>query len=390
MLFFRIVFILSCLLVQSCTQVDNYILGKDNTPKPKLLPDLVSKVKFGRIWSTSIGKANKTPAYLKLKPVIKNNVIYTADVSGMVRAIGKRDGRLIWSTQIKHAIVSGPTVHDGCLAVGTDSSTVVLLNMSDGQIRWEAHLSEDALSKAVIADHQLIVKTIDGNLYAFDLISGKRRWITEHGAPSLILKASSSPVVMGPLILTGYSDGRLDAVELNTGRLVWQRSIAYATGASDVERLVDIDADPIVRDNKVYLASYQGYIGALSLENGQFIWNKPGSVYKNMALRNGTLYVTDSRDVLWAFDSETGRVKWKQTSLKARGLTEPILMNQWLIVGDRTGYLHVLAVQNGEIIGRELLKAGVDISPAVDGDKIFVPLTNGELIAFSIQSRRTV
>ncbi|MDP3705123.1 MAG: outer membrane protein assembly factor BamB [Legionellaceae bacterium] len=381
----RILAVLSCcVFFQACSQVDDYILGKDNTPKPKPLEAIAFKVDMATTWSVSIGKASKSHAYLKLKPVLRGNVIYIAEASGLVQAINQQNGHVLWSTQVNHSVVSGPTVAEGHVVVGTDSSTVVLLNQVNGQTVWTAHLSEDALSKSVITNHKVIAKTIDGNLYAFDLATGKKLWVAEHGSPSLILKASSSPVSMGELILVGFSDGKLDAVDRDTGRVVWQRSIAYATGASDVERLVDIDADPIIRNNVVYLASYQGYIGALSLDNGQFVWNKPGSVYKNMTLESDTLFLTDSHDVLWAFDRQNGRVKWKQTALKAHGLTEPVLMGNWLIVGDKTGYLHVVSTQNGELLGRKQLAAAIDISPAVSGNTVYVALANGTLDAVRI------
>ena len=47
-------------------------------------------------------------------------------------------------------------------------------------------------------------------------------------------------------MLVGYSDGQLDAIALDTGHLLWQKSLIYATGASDVERLVDISSDLII------------------------------------------------------------------------------------------------------------------------------------------------
>ena len=380
----RLVIIGLIALLQACTQVDNYVLGKDNTPKPTPLTAFTSKATMTVQWSAPIGKAKKSSTYLKLKPVIRGNTIYTADASGMVQAIDKIKGTVLWSKQLEHGISSGPTVSEGFVALGTNASHVVLLKQSDGQKVWQATLSSDALSKTAIANHKVIVKTIDGNLYAFDLLTGAKIWVTDHGSPSLILKASSSPVVMGQVILVGFSDGKLDAVDLNFGHVLWQRSIAYASGSSDVERLVDIDADPIVRDGVAYLATYQGYVGALSLENGQFIWNKPASTYRNMAIDANTLYMTDSDDILWAYDRQTGHVKWKQVSLKARGLSEPVLMGNRLVVGDRTGYLHLLSTQNGELLSRTQLSGAIDISPSVSGNRVYVMTANGKLNCISV------
>ena len=372
-----------CVVLQACTQIDNYMLGKDNTPKPTALAPITSKANFSLKWTVPIGKANKARTYLKLKPVVRGNIIYTADAGGMVQAVDKQKGKILWSKQVESGVVSGPTIADGYIAVGTNTAHLVLLKQNDGHQVWKAQVSSDILSKPAIAHKKVFVKTIDGNVYAFNLLTGEKIWVADHGSPSLILKASSSPIVMDKLVLVGFSDGKLDAIDMTFGHVLWQRSIAYASGSSDVERLVDIDADPIVRGNTVYLASYQGYIGALSLENGQFIWNKPASTFQNMAIDDNTLYMTDSNDIVWSFDRQTGFVKWKQISLKARGLTEPVLMGNRLVVGDKTGLVHLLSTQNGELIARTQLSGAIDIAPAVSGNRVYVMTANGKLNCLS-------
>ncbi len=380
----RLFVLILCVLTQGCSKLDDYMLGKDNTPKPKELKQVKDKIKVEQNWTTAAGKASKNKEYLRLKPVVNRGVIYTADASGLVQAINKHNGKVKWTTELKHGLVSGPAVASGYIALGTNNSSLVVLNQNDGKKLWQTKVTGEILSPPTILSRKVIVKTIDGRVYAFNAADGKQIWMAEHGAPSLILKASSSPVAMGNMVLIGFSDGKLDALDRETGRVMWQRSIAYASGSSDVERLVDIDADPIVDNNVVYLASYQGYIGALSLANGQFIWRKPGSVYKNMVLSGNTLYVTDSHDVLWSIDKHNGQVNWKQTGLKARGLTEPSLVKNDLVVGDKTGYLHFVDAQTGEIIGRSKVSGSVSISPSVVGRKLYVLTDNGMLNQLSV------
>lgn len=373
-----------CVAMQGCSKVDDYLLGKDNTPKPKELAELHDKIKVAQNWSAPVGKSAKNKEYLRLKPVIRGGIIYTADASGIVRAVSKRDGQIHWTTPLKHGLVSGPTLGKGYLAVGTDNASVVLLNQADGKQVWQKKVSGEVLSPPAVTHGKVIAKTIDGKVYAFNAKDGKQLWMAEHGSPSLILKASSSPVVVGGLVLIGFSDGKMDAYDISSGRLMWQRSIAYASGASDVEQLVDIDADPIIDGNVAYLASYQGYIGALSLSDGQFIWKKPGSVYKNMLLSGNTLYVSDSQDVIWSINKQSGQVNWKQKVLKARGLTEPALVGTNLVVGDKTGYLHFIDPQNGEMLARFKAAGGVSISPSVTGRTLYVLTDNGILSKLSV------
>lgn len=371
--------------LQACSIVDDYILGVDNTIKPTPLQNIHPKVTLVKHWETSVGKPSHNLMYLKLKPVQIQSVVYTTSPEGRVSAISADTGRVLWTTLLHHAIVSGPTVGKDTVIVGTNHATLVALSEQDGHQRWEASLSEDALSKSLLVDDKVIAKSIDGHLYAFDLKTGKTLWMVEHGAPNLILRASSSPQRMGNLILVGYSDGKLDAIELETGRIVWQRSIVYANGASDIERLVDISADPVVRDHWIYLASYQGYIGAFNSDDGQFIWSKPASVYKNFALDHDTLYACDSRDVLWAYDLQTGQIKWKQPALKGHVLTEPVLSGAYVIVGDRLGYAHLLSKRNGDIIGREHLGTPIEISPLSAQKNVMFIGADGVLHTYSLK-----
>lgn len=365
--------------LSACGYVDDYMLGKDNTQKPAALSKLNSRINVKNEWSVKVGKSAKNI----LKPVVLGNIVYTANSKGSIEAVDT-SGKVLWAKQLKSGIISGPTVKEGYIALGTDTAKVILLKQKDGSKVWQAKVSADALSSPVIAQNNVIVKTVDGNLYSFNLASGKQLWMTDHGAPNLILKASSTPVIMDKLALVGFADGKLDAVDLKMGNVVWQRSIAYPNGASDIEKLVDIDADPIVRGDTVYLATYQGYIGALSLKNGQFLWHKPASTFHNMAIDAKNLYITDSNDVVWAYNRVTGEVQWKQTGLKARTLTEPTLANGHLVVGDKTGFLHLLSTENGELIARTKLEASIDSAPAVVKNHLYVMTANGKLNHMSI------
>jgi len=381
----KLIFLLTAtILIQGCNKVDDYMLGKDNTPKPAELDKIEPKLSLVNQWTTPVGKAQKKIHFLKLKPLIKDNIIYTADHSGLITAINKTNAKKQWSNNIKAKIVSGPAVYKDVLAVTTESSELITLSRMNGNILWKKKLSSIALAKPAIKRGMIFAKTVDGNLYAFNSKDGGKKWTVNHGSPNLILKAGSSPVVLGDIVLAGYSDGKLDAVNIHNGKLLWQRSIGYPSGASDVEKLVDIDADPIIKNNVAYIASYQGYIGALSLKNGKFLWHKPASIYKNMVLSGNTLYYTDSDDIVWAVNANSGSVKWKQDKLKARNVTEPVIMNKRLIVGDKTGLLHVLSTSTGEFLGREHLASAIDVAPVIENNSLFVQTRNGALSHFEL------
>jgi outer membrane protein assembly factor BamB len=375
------------LMIQGCTYLDDYWLGKDNTAVPGSLPPLASNtITWTPCWTVSLGKSvKKQDAYLRLKPAIDGSMIYVANHQGLVKAVNKTTGEVLWSKQQTQKLVSGPAVGAKNLVFSTDNAGISVLSKSDGHELWHGSVSSEVLSLPLIVDDQVIVKTVDGHLYAFNRRTGEKQWVIDHGAPSLVLRASSSPVLYNHMVLVGFSDGKLDAIDLETGRVIWQRSMGYASGASDVERLADISSDPLVRGDVVYLASYQGYMVAMSLRQGQFNWNKPVSTYRNLAIDSGALYMTDAEDILWSMNRSNGHVRWKQPALTARGVTEPVLMGRRLLVGDKTGFLHLIDVKHGDFVARHALGSSIIVGPLVSDNHIYVITASGQLQCFSIK-----
>ncbi len=372
------------MMLVACNKVDDYLLGVDNTPTPNALKALVAQKKVTKKWQIAAGESSKKQ-HLKIKPVVLGQIVYTASTTGRVQATNRFTGQVIWSTNIRANILSGPSVAGHLLVVGTGSSSIVALNSNTGHIIWQKTLSSDALAKPVIYHHKVIVKTINGFIYALEASTGKKIWQVKHGAPSLILKASSSPVMMKDnIMLVGFSDGKIDAIDISTGQLIWQRSIAYGTGASDIEKLVSIDANPIVEHDTVWLATYQGYIAALSLKTGQYKWRHPASTFLNLAVFGQNLLMVDSRDVIWSINKYTGNINWQQKQLKARGLTEPVLMGNKLIVGDKTGLVHIISAENGQFLARLQLDSAVSYPVSTLGHTMYVMTSKGQLNCFVV------
>lgn len=371
--------------LQGCTTINNYWLGKDNAPVPEPLPPIVSKVAWSPCWSVSFPKGRGKESYFHLRPAIDGQIIYAATPEGNLKAIQKLSGQVLWEKQFAERLQSGPVVSSGRIVVTTNKANIMVLNQKDGRLLWQTRVSGDVLSLPIIIENRLIVKTIDGRLYAFDMSTGAKIWVTDHGTSSLIIKASSSPARYKHLVLAGFSDGKLDAVEVTTGRIVWQRNIAYANGSSDVDKLADISATPLVRGDIVYLTSYQGYMVAMSLQQGDFLWSRAIPSYHDFAINSETLYVSDSKDVIWAVGRQDGRVLWKQPALTARNVTAPVLMNQKVIIGDRQGDLYLLDAKHGDFIGHHALGSAVDVSPVVDGNHVYVMTARRQLHCFTIK-----
>lgn len=377
------------IVLNACTTVDDYMLGKDNSPKPSQLAPLEKKeVTVNKRWQE---RTTSTPEYSEnyyhLTPVINDGVIYTANANGSVEARLKDAGKLLWSQNINLNISSGPKVDAACLVVGAQA-TVVALSKKNGVIIWKNEVSNQLLAPPIVHDNTVFAKTIDGQVFAFNAQNGNRLWRYNHGAPELILRASSAPVLVGNLLLLGFSDGKVDALDPHSGRLVWQRSIAYAEGQSEVERLTDINSTPIVKGNVAYLASYHGYLTALSLKNGEFLWRQKMSSFKDMALNKDSLFVVDDRSNVLAINRHTGMILWHQNALHDRKLNAPAISKQGLVLTDAYGTMYVLSLVTGERLVQVPLEKSLqtDATPIIDDKDVYVLFKNGLLTNYTLTS----
>lgn len=379
---------LSCLLA-GCTMLDDYMLGKDNQPAPIPLKKIEPKVAFKQQWMESVSPRSKQPTELyKLKPALFGNAVYTASATGFVQARDQQSGRLIWSKDVKIGVASGPMVNEKMVVVGSNEARVVALDRGTGRLLWQTPVSNQLLAPPIITNGKVLAKTIDGQLYAFNAYTGKRLWRYTHGAPNLILRASSAPVVSDSLVISGFADGKVDAVDLNSGRLEWQRNITYASGSSEVERLIDIDATPVVRGGQVYVVSYQGEVSALSLKDGHVMWQRKMSAYRDMAVTVNAIYVVDAKSQVWALSRQNGMVLWSQKSLINRMLNAPTISRFGIILSDRFGFVHVLSKLTGEEIARDAVSSqAFDSAPVVKGSSIYLLQDNGVLTKLNMTAR---
>lgn len=378
---------LSTLMValSSCTYVDDYMLGKDNTPEPKPLSMITPKTNLVKKWSVPIGKETNIATLERTKPVVNQQVIYAVSNQGIIKAMKESDGSVIWQAKLPQPIVSGPTVAGKYLAVTTSDAKLHLYQKQDGHSLWQVQLSNDMLAKPLITHGQVIAKTVDGMLVSYDAKNGQRQWSIDHGAPDIILKASASPVLVNnQYILSAFSDGKVEAINIANGRSLWQGRIAFPKGGSDIEQLVDVDADPVIENNMAYVATFQGVVGALSLQTGQFKWRRPASVFKDIVIDSQSVYYVDSDDIVWSLHKQNGRVNWKQKQLEHRGLSSPVILGNQLFLTDKSGILHGLSARTGMLTARVNAQAKSAIGPVVADAGILVETASGQLSRYSV------
>lgn len=354
---------------------------KDNTPQPTPLVNFRPEVIPQLLWSTKAGSGSGDE-YLKMSPAIGDVAIFTASSKGTITAINKTNGRQFWQSDTRKAISTGPGIGDGIVVVCSRYGDVIALRQSDGKPIWRANVPGEILSKAAVADGIVVVKTVDGYVRALSVRDGSERWSLQQVEPNLILRGASAPLIRDRDIIVGFANGNLTKLSLTDGRMLWVQPIASPEGAFAIQRMIDIDADPILFEHRIYAATYQGKIASLDWTSGRLLWSHDISSYTGMIADANTVYISDARGHVWAFEAESGLVKWRQTELEARGVSGPANMGNYVVVGDAQGYLHWLGKADGHFAARVKVSSAVYAAPVVDNNVLYVLANNGNLRAY--------
>lgn len=356
---------------------------KDNTPEPRALSQFNAEIRPRLLWSTQAG-AGSSGEYLKSSPAVSDCGVYTASLKGTVTAVNRANGRINWQVNTGLPLTSGAGAGEGIVVVASRTGDVIALREQDGTKLWQNSVSSEVLANPVIAHNQVIIKSIDGDIHSFDVSNGSERWNFHQAEPSLILRGSSTPVISDNHLIAGYASGNLAKFMLNQGQLLWSQSIASSEGAFAIQRMIDIDANPIVFDHRIYAATYQGKVASLDWGSGRVLWSHDISSYTGMAATADSLAVTDAKSHVWSFNIDSGLVNWRQTDLEYRNISGPAYYGNYIVVGDSQGYLHWLSKQDGHFSARSYLGASIYAAPIMKNNVLYVINNKGYLAAYTL------
>lgn len=336
----------------------------DPIEPPQPLSVITPELKAEHRWVRQLGKGSDLQ-YLQLTPLVDGERVFHADNRGSVMAYQASTGRRLWRFELNAPINAGPGGSGELLLFGGDAE-VIALNKQDGRLLWRVPVSSEVLSLPVQQGNTVVVHTVDGNIIALDAASGRQRWRHSETVPTLSLRGSGNPVITENLVLCGTANGKVVALGLADGQLRWQTTVAVPHGRSELERMVDVDADLAVADGIVYAVSYQGNLVAMTLAAGQLLWTREVASASGISVDVDMLYVSDTAGDVWALSRRGGGTMWKQSALHRRALTAPVQQGNYLIVGDYEGYLHWLSKEDGRLAARARIQQWQHYFPVED------------------------
>lgn len=369
--------------VSGCSSLTDMLSPSDIDP-PAELQDIQSTVNANTLWSADLG-GDSADQRLHLVPVLRDGILYAAQAEGEVRALDAQTGRELWSVTLDQPLSGGPGIGEGVLVLGTLEAEVIALDMSNGSERWRARVSSEVLSAPMVSQGRVIARSIDGQIAGLDVLNGQRVWGFSREIPVLTLRGASSPVISGANVLCGLAGGRLVALDAKTGALSWEAIVAVPGGRSELQRIADVDGDPLVKYGLAFVATYQGELAAVSENTGSVIWRRKFSSYSGMAASEDLLFAADADGAVWALNVDNGGSLWKTEALRNRQLSSLAWVNGVVAVGDFEGYVHFISPKDGSLVGRTRVgKAAISRGMLAQGERLYVLGDGGAMQAIAV------
>ncbi|GIR69186.1 MAG: hypothetical protein CM15mP74_04370 [Halieaceae bacterium] len=167
-----------------------------------------------------------------------------------------------------------------------------------------------------------VAQTYDGKLMGFDYETGEVRWTYTSDVPVLTLRGTGTPMILGDNAIAGFADGKVVAVNLRSGNVAWEARVAIPQGRSEIERIVDIDGTMALQGTELYAASYQGRLVAIDIRSGRRIWQRNVSSVSGVGVGFGNVYVADDDGTVSAFLRNGQGVRWQNIDLGFRNLSD--------------------------------------------------------------------
>lgn len=104
----------------------------------------------------------------------------------------------------------------------------------------------------------------------------------------------------------------------------------------------------------------------------------------------GTVFATDTRGRVHAIDATDGRLKWPLLPTGGLVLAAPLPVAAWLYVCGTDGVLREIGIEDGHQRATDNLGAALHVTPAYDGNRLYVGASNGVVHAYDIGHRGLV
>ena len=349
--------------------------GGMKKPQPTELQPVTALVSARQSWSSRMG-----PVSFPLDVSVASDGVGVASDDGSVALLDAQTGRDIWRVALKTPISAGVGSDGKVLAIVTKANEVVALQ--NGKELWRQKLNAQVFTAPFVAGARVFVLAADRSVNAFDGQTGRKLWSQQRPSEPLVLRQSGVMLAVGDTLVVGLA-GRLVGMNPSTGSIQWEAPIATPRGINDVERLVDLVGSVSRVGDSVCVRAFQASIGCVNAARGNLLWTKPANGVQGIHGDDRLLFGTEADGTVIALKRTDGERVWSSERLRYRGLSAPLVAGRSVVIGDATGFIHLLSREDGSLLNRLTTDgSAIAAAPVLAGNTLIAVTRNGGIYGF--------
>ena len=299
---------------------------------------------------------------------------------GWVYRIAAHSGDVKWATPTDGSIDAAANLASGRVYVGTDTGSLVALSWSDGEELWRFETRGSVDSTATVSGGRVLFTDSNDILYALDAVTGELLWDYQRGTPEFFtLKGGGTPLVIGSVVYSGFADGVLVALQVDSGDEIWAIHLGDETG-----EFGDIDL-PIISDGeRLIVASHAGGVYSVERATGALIWQMDIDNVVGLEAQGSWLFGATSTGRVFALHAESGQAGWQYRLEEGQSAMGISSAGRYLAVPAASGPLYLIKTQTGEPVAMWKPSSGFQHAPVFDETRGYILSNRGYLYGFGL------
>lgn len=374
------------------------------------LHHLSAAVSLEKAWTTDVGKA-ASRSRLTSPPVVADGALFVIDAEATVTAFDVATGERKWRSELAPKIKEkfrvrdvlsrtkaaqvgfggGVTYENGRLYITSGFGFAAGLDAATGEEIWRYQTDAPVRTPPTAYRGNVYFVTNTNEVVALDQGTGEEKWNFQSFEETARILSSASPAAAGDLVVAPFSSGEVVAFLADSGRPVWNDTLARNTQLTALSALNDIAGSPVIDRGLVYAVSHAGRLVAIDIRTGQRAWEAPIASLQMPWVAGEYIFIVSIDGELVCLSREDGAVVWVSqlkrydNAKKRKGRIAwagPVLVGDALVLVSTDGRLAKVSPKDGSILATKKIDDGSVIAPIVAEERIFVLTQEGKLYAF--------
>jgi outer membrane protein assembly factor BamB len=177
-------------------------------------------------------------------------------IAGAIESRSQKDGEVAWTRPLNDQVTS-LYWDTGWLIAATKAGPLIVIRASDGEVLWQRDLGSLPHAPPVLAGERVFVALNDGRLVALSLMTGEIVWTQKMAEPGTGILALADRTYVGSL------DDWFYCFDTNKGGRRWR----FQNGA-------DVVGTAVIDTRRVYYVALDNVLRALNRKNGGLMWKR--------------------------------------------------------------------------------------------------------------------